>query len=194
MSTKVWCAAWDVFYEAYEGSGRFYHTLNHIHKCFTAYDEVVHLFDDPLAVALAIWFHDIEYDTKRSDNEERSAALLLAVTPTLKLDPTTAEKAAHMILHTKHHGSEGLDNDTKLFLDIDLSILGSSPDEYDTYADDIRKEYAWVPDEMYRESRKAILESFLARGKIFQTEAFGHLEAPARANIQRELGRLKETT
>src|SRR5690606_32480869 len=157
--------------------GRFYHTLEHVHKCFTWYDEVAHLLDDPIAVALAIWFHDIEYNTKAKDNEEKSAAVLLALAPALKLDTAVAEKAATMILQTKKHDPDGLDDDTKVFLDVDLAILGVPHDEYAAYARSVRREYGWVPDEMYREERKAVLESFLARPRIFQTEPFQHLEA-----------------
>jgi len=53
------------------------------------------------------------------------------------------------------------DNLLAVFLDADMSILGRDADMYDRYAGRIRKEYKFVPRDVYCERRAEILESFL---------------------------------
>ena len=80
-----------------------------------------------------------------------------------------------------------------LVVDIDLSILGASPDRFDEYELQIRAEYAWVDDEAFRSKRRSVLTAFLARPTIFGTAHFRRtLEPGARANLQRSLQRLEE--
>jgi predicted metal-dependent HD superfamily phosphohydrolase len=84
---------------------------------------------------------------------------------------------------TKHHPLTS-DADTALMLDIDLSILGRCPDRFTEYTEQIRREYSWVPEPLYREKRTEILEGFLRRKRIYQTGEFaGRLEGQARANL-----------
>jgi len=48
-----------------------------------------------------------------------------------------------------------------------------------------------VPDDLWRAGRSAVLERFLARERLFQSERFrAALEAPARANLSAERDRL----
>ncbi len=91
----------------------------------------------------------------------------------------------NIIQATQDHQTD--DPDTALFLDADLSILGADSKTYQTYARAIRQEYAWVPQVLFLERRAAVLEKFFSRKQIYQTEAFAHLEQPARANLQLEL-------
>ncbi len=57
----------------YSQPHRYYHNLHHIAECLAEFDSVRHLASQPVAVELAIWFHDAIYDTRAQDNEERSA-------------------------------------------------------------------------------------------------------------------------
>lgn len=67
-----------------------------------------------------------------------------------------------MILATKKHELLNDSADLKLFLDFDLSILGTSAEVYQRYSQAIRKEYSWGPYFLYRKGRKKILENFLS--------------------------------
>ena len=54
---------------------RAYHTLRHIEACLAWMRDAPLEDDDRIAAEFAIWFHDAVYDTRASDNEERSADL-----------------------------------------------------------------------------------------------------------------------
>ncbi|MFD2921463.1 hypothetical protein ACFS6H_17175 [Terrimonas rubra] len=93
---------------------------------------------------------------------------------------------AAQILATKAHQAS-TDPDTNYFTDADLSILGQPWEVYETYYKNVRKEYAMYPDFLYNPGRKKVLQHFLSMDRIFKTNHFfGLLEAPARANLQRE--------
>ena len=82
--------------------------------------------------------------------------------------------------------------DAGLLVDIDLSILGANPDRFDEYEYQIRQEYAWVPDGLFRTKRKALLQGFLARTRIFNTTYFvERYEKQARLNLKRSLDQLE---
>jgi predicted metal-dependent HD superfamily phosphohydrolase len=57
----------------YNSQNRYYHNLNHIGDMLTEAGNFKKMVDDYDSILFAIWFHDIIYDTKRSDNEEKSS-------------------------------------------------------------------------------------------------------------------------
>jgi predicted metal-dependent HD superfamily phosphohydrolase len=175
--------------EAYRAPDRYYHTLSHIAACLDALDGVANLAQHPAEIAVALWFHDAVYDTHRTDNEERSAVWAREyLTGALAHD--AIDRIEAMILATRHteHTAPG---DTALMVDIDLGILGQPVRVFDRYDAAIRREYAWVSDEAYREGRRAVLASFLARTRIYCTDFFhARLEGTARANLARAHDRL----
>jgi predicted metal-dependent HD superfamily phosphohydrolase len=165
----------DLLKARYAEPHRKYHTLEHIEHCLAEFDP--RQAREPEAVELAIWFHDAVYDTKAHDNEEKSAELLLSLIP-------EATRAAELVLVTKHHRASTPDE--ALLVDIDLAILGQPEERFDRYERQIREEYAWVPEPIFRQKRGEILEGFLARPFIYQTEPFrAKYEAAARANLSR---------
>ncbi len=142
------------------------------------------------SIILAIWFHDVVYDVRRSDNEEKSAEFAETFLNNISYDKLKIEKIKNLILKTKEHSKlyPNEDFDTKLFLDLDLSILGTDDETYKNYAKNIRKEYSFVPDEVYNNARAKILESFLKLEYIFKTENMRMLfEIQARVNIKSEI-------
>src|SRR5205823_640248 len=56
---------------AYTAPDRHYHDIGHIISCLRELDGVRRLARNPVALELAIWFHDVIYDGRQQDNEER---------------------------------------------------------------------------------------------------------------------------
>lgn len=136
-------------------------------------------------LAAAIWLHDIVYDPRATDNEERSAEQARRDLAGSGID---AERVAALILGTKHHLADTPEQ--QLMNDLDLGILGAPPADYARYADAIRREYAHVPAATYRSARARLLRSFLDLPAIYRGAAFRHLEEPARANLAGEIAEL----
>jgi predicted metal-dependent HD superfamily phosphohydrolase len=79
-------------------------------------------------------------------------------------------------------------------VDIDLSILGQSGPRFQAYEANIRKEYRWVPADIFASKRAEILENFLAREQIYYTKHFFHrYESTARANLRESLHQLRRS-
>jgi len=175
----------------YTESHRHYHTLTHIKACLQSFDQVADRASDCFSLECAIWFHDAIYDPNGSDNEELSAMYAGAFLVKTNIAPETASKVEHLIVLTKHPGYPSTD-DEKYLLDIDLTILGIEPELYSQYAQWIRQEYAFIPENLYCQGRSKILQAFLDRPRIFNTDYFYHrYEAQARENLAGEIERLK---
>ncbi|TFZ08977.1 HD domain-containing protein [Ramlibacter humi] len=170
---------------------RHYHTLQHLRECLANFEAAAMLARRPAEVELALWFHDAVYDPERDDNEERSAEWAAASIRAAGCADEVAQRVRALVMATQGHGVPAGDPDTDLLLDIDLSILGAAPARFDEYEQQIRKEYAHVPDAAFRERRRAVLQSFLQRPAIYRTEAFrAALEDKARGNLRRSLEKL----
>jgi predicted metal-dependent HD superfamily phosphohydrolase len=183
---------------AYSSVGRFYHTLEHIQLVLKVIEEIrrqsppqaLGIINFP-AIQLAAWFHDVIYDSKAKDNEEKSAEYAAATLTRLGIPINTVECVQNLILNTKTHQAPPADIDSQILLDADLAILGASELEYKTYAQGIRQEYAWVADELYRRKRIQVLQNFLQRKRIYFTpQLFVKLESRARLNLQAEIATL----
>jgi predicted metal-dependent HD superfamily phosphohydrolase len=98
-----------------------------------------------------------------------------------------------LVLATQHTRGATLTNDEALLVDIDLSILGRSEYVFHNYECQIWREYEKVvPREQFRIGRAKVLESFLSRPVIYNTEFFrAKYEEQARKNLTRSLERLK---
>jgi predicted metal-dependent HD superfamily phosphohydrolase len=141
---------------------------------------------------LAIWFHDAVYETEKSGNEQRSAEWARAVIETSSLGVESAERVYRLILATCHD-AEVADLDGQIVVDVDLSILGREEEVFWHYEQNIRKEYAWVPESVFRQKRADILRSFLARPRIFNLDLYRmQFEERARLNLERAILRLDQ--
>lgn len=168
---------------------RHYHNLEHVTEVLKVAGRLAKFADDPTAVQLAAWFHDAVYDPTARDNEARSAELARECLEQMGIGGE-AEWVSELILATAHGDTLG-DADTDVLLDADLAILGAGEARYLRYADAIRREYAFVPEDEYRKGRVAVLEKFLARDRIYRTDVM-HLEAEAsaRRNLRAEVEQL----
>jgi predicted metal-dependent HD superfamily phosphohydrolase len=177
---------------AYAEPHRRYHTRRHIEQCLALLDTVPDLMDSERQVLTwAIWWHDAIYDAKASDNEEQSAEMAKRDLRELGASIHQRDEVARLIRLTAGHQVEEGDRLGEILVSVDLSILGAPPADYDAYAVQVREEYVHVPDEAWRTGRARVLQHFLEAPVIYPDPAFAsRLDAPARANLERELASL----
>jgi predicted metal-dependent HD superfamily phosphohydrolase len=191
-------AAYPVFdrlVAAHSEPHRFYHTLEHVHEVLKVAGKLAEAAADPSAVHLAIWFHDAVYDSRATDNEERSAVLAVDLLGPLGVPEDTLRHVAALIRTTTHTAVGEVDSDTAVLLDADLAILSAEDRRYARYAADVRREYAWVEDAAYRAGRIKVLQGFLDRPRIYRTERMRAVaEEAARKNLRAEIEQLRGLT
>jgi predicted metal-dependent HD superfamily phosphohydrolase len=180
---------WSELLPRYSEPHRAYHNVQHINECLQEFQSAKHLAHDPGAVELAILYHDAIYDPTRHDNEDASATLAASKLNGLLLNPKL-ETIRTLIAATKHNNIP-TDPDAQLIVDIDLAILGQPVPRFEEYEIQIRREYQFAPESIFRQKRAEILESFLARRRIYSTTFFqSRYEKTARQNLQMSLTRL----
>lgn len=187
----------DAMIQAYSETQRYYHTTEHIYAmlqlCQKHASEIRHLN----AVQLAIFFHDWVYDPRLKDNEERSAVVFRQFASQIELDMRLQNRVARYIDATTTHSigpddDQADDGDLRLFLDFDLEVLSRAAPAYERYADEIRHEYIHMSWDNYKNGRALVLTKFLKRRQLYFSSSFSGMEAPARANLKREIESLSE--
>jgi predicted metal-dependent HD superfamily phosphohydrolase len=174
---------------AYSKPERHYHNLAHLQQMFLLADAHHADIKDPDTVTFAIFFHDVVYKPRQEDNEVQSA--LLAKTFLDQTSFPNAAKVVRFIEATRNHENPWNDPDLDYLLDFDLAILGAPEDQYWAYTRAIRKEYRLVPDLIYKPGRKKVLQRYIHRPSVFQTEAMREqFEDQAQHNILMELAAL----
>lgn len=171
----------------YSSPNRFYHNLDHVSQVLQVIEPMRSLALNPDTIAFAAWFHDVIYDAKSNDNEEKSASYAASLLSYLNLSSELINSVANLILKTKIHRNPDNDIDSQILLDADLSILGADVSNYRRYSQAIRKEYSWVSDESYQVGRLKFLQNILQRPRIYLTDTMFALEINARSNIQAEI-------
>ena len=188
-------ALWQDIAVRYNETQRAYHSLQHIQQLFSQFEQIKHQLHEPHIIALALYYHDVIYDPRRSDNELKSAEYMVEA---LK-GYLSAEQCQHIyaliMMTATHELHECLDKDTvsdaAYLLDMDLSILGTPWSEYQVYAQAVRQEYRHIANEDYRTGRIAVLQKLLAHPVLYLTAYYhNHFEVQARDNIKREISLL----
>lgn len=176
---------------AYAAPHRGYHDVRHLAEVL---DNVGLLLDastnasvDPDAVVLAAWFHDAVYDGQ-PDDEEQSALLAESALSEAGVPARLVAEVARLVRLTREHRPDSEDAAGHVLCDADLAILAASPERYEEYVRDVRREYADLDDATFRAGRARVLEALLAKPQLFHT-AHGRRawESAARANVAREL-------
>ena len=181
----------------YLESHRFHHGLKHIFDSMmlskTLGNSLIYSLiknhSERTLLELVILFHDSVYELFVHTNEVNSAALFKTYCEPY-LSKEDLERGQKAILASDHREVNPF-NDMLIncFLDIDLAVLGTRKEVFDNYDNNIRKEYASVPEDIYESRRIKILKGFLNRDRIYKTEWF-HMkyEYFARENLKRRCG------
>lgn len=148
---------------------RTYHSLSHLEDLvhqIQAHAELAPKEHDMLI--LAAIFHDIIYDPRLSDNEERSAALFLAHSP-LDVD---AEEIATIIRDTKTH--KPTTHLSVIFSHMDMSVVRQPYEKLLVWEHGIKAEYKHLPGVAYAVARAYFLSKMMKKYPE-NAEALGRL-------------------
>ena len=170
---------------------RRYHTPVHIAHCLNQFDLARGQMDEPDAVEMAIWFHDVIYDAKAADNELKSAELFTELSGS-DVSAEFNSKVRDLILVTIHrHLPET--RDEKFVVDIDLSSFGLPWDRFLKDSDGVRDEFPHLSDQEFYPVQKIFLDSLLSRKTFCFTKFFrDRHEDTARDNISKYIDKLKQ--
>lgn len=168
--------------EHYSESGRHYHNLEHIRQCLGVVDQVRELLEDPEAVELALWFHDVVNDPGAHDNELRSALMFdrqLGV-----YLPTPRADNIHAMIMATVHPSDARAHDEQFVADIDLSGMSLPWPKFLRDTESLRKERRHLSDSQFQLGTLEFFKKLLSRPSIYLT---GHFKTKhgkdARRNI-----------
>lgn len=183
-----------IIFDHYNEPHRHYHSLNHLHYCLSVFarPQIAELAPNPIRVQLSLIGHDLVYQPDSSFNEPKSSQMSFGLYRSRLGLSTILVRSIQKDIEATVHLRVFDDPNTKLVLDIDLASLAELPGKFDHLGQLIRQEYGQVPEEQYRFSRIEILERFLNRERIYQTDYF-HLffEAQTRANLSRAIAQLR---
>ena len=174
----------------YAQEHRVYHGVAHLASVVGWVQRLGRHCTDPAATVLAAFFHDAVYEIGDAGNEAASAQLARGSLIELGLDAARVDRVAALVVVTADHvvpaGAE-LSADAAVLCDADLAILGESDAAYDRYVAAVRREYASVPDDLWRTGRRHVLDAFLQRNAIYATPPMAEeRETAARRNLERE--------
>ena len=181
---------WAALVAAWGEPHRSYHDLAHLAAVLGLVGELSGHAADPVAVALAAWYHDVAYDPTAADNEEVSAQRAEVGLRGLVPDGQRAE-VARLVRLTAGHDPADDDADGAVLCDADLAVLASPPAAYAGYASAVRAEYGHLADDVFTAGRIAVLEHLLALPRLYRTPTAQPWTEPARANLTAELQLLR---
>jgi len=184
-------AMWAELEAVYQTPPRAYHNIRHVHEVAAHCKHVAASvgWQHPKEVYLAVLYHDAIYQAGRKDNEARSADLAIeAARKYLGSESIDLYLLRQLIELTAGHGNlkaEDLDQDSKLFVDCDMAILGADPEQFVAYDKAIASEYRGkLPGWMFQFLRRKFLKKLLDSPRIYLSDIFHEShEAKARTNI-----------
>lgn len=165
----------------YSTPNRHYHNVVHLENGLQDYFS---LYEDISVSDFFAWaYHDSEYNPLASDNEAKSAALFMRDSSRLGFTLDEADEISSKILDTNHAAMN-----LSVVNDMDLSILGKDQETYQTYAANIRREYASLSDEVFNLGRVQVLKRLLDNPHIYFDSKFrDKYESQAKLNMAEEI-------
>lgn len=177
---------YDLVEPHYKEPQRVFHDISHIDTGLyhlTTLEKNGYIITDTQKAA---WlFHDIVYQPNRNDNEEKSAYLFAEYNKTylLGFDEKEVEEVKQIILDTIKH--RPTIDASKLILDIDMLVLGTSYEDFLDYRSKIEKEYSpFYSDVEMKEGTKLFIDATLQSERIFHTDVFSKFNQTAFRNLE----------
>jgi len=171
--------------ELYYTNKRFYHTLNHIKILLDSLHDFHITEVEKIKLELAIWFHDIIYNSKAKNNEEESIneftkfAIYVGLNFDLNLE-------INDIIFATRHKDTAQTRLQKIMCDVDLKEFAF--DNYIKNSNNIKKEFSHLTDKEWIKGRSDFLKTFINKEFIYYTDEYRDaLEDTARINLKKEL-------
>ena len=178
---------WAKIAKKHTQKSRSYHNLAHLENIYQQLLKIKSNLMDWDIILFTMFYHDYIYNALKKDNEDQSAEVATKVLLSLSMQKDRITLCNKTILATKGHNDSD-NSDINYFTDADLSILGDNWFAYNKYYQEVRKEYKYYPDFIYKKGRIQVLNQFLSMPRIFKTDYFYHqLEKQARNNMQKEI-------
>ena len=170
----------------YNEHGRYYHNPEHVDWCLHWFDQARDLMEWPDAVELAIWFHDVIYGTRATDNEMRSAEWFRGRAEGHLPEPLI-KRVEQLIMDTVH-AEQPRQGDGCFIVDIDLASFGQDWKHFSRDSRNVRRELTHMDDATFACKQSCFFEMLRARPCFFCTPYFRErFEENARKNVQRRL-------
>ncbi|XP_033336590.1 uncharacterized protein LOC117226414 [Megalopta genalis] len=181
--------------EVYSEEKRTYHNLDSLREKLNCYYEIKDNLKNPQAVLLALFFQNFEYDPKALDGENKNLEHFNTFADEADIGEELREEASELLKVAATHSTDAHKiggafggEDAHYFLDLDMAVLGSSPESYAEYREKIRGEYSFLSEPMYTALRLKVLQNFVQIPNIFASKEFREkYEEQARQNIQAEV-------
>ncbi|WP_227589917.1 HD domain-containing protein [Demequina pelophila] len=177
---------------------RRFHDVRHLVELLTRVDELQQETRKPQCVRLAAWYHGAVFssDTETAkahrggEDEAASAQYAREQLSALGVPEEKVESIAEMVHNLLRHSALPGSPDASVLSDADLAILAAEPQRYKAYTEDVRAEYAHIPDEDFYRSRRAIIGKLLSRPRLYTSPLGLTWESQARQNLTAEAARL----
>ena len=182
-------AIYNILHARYNLAYKFYHTEEHIDEGLVDFKEIKSSLEFPDETELAWIFHDAIYKPKKSNNEAKSAELLVKVCGYGKISTEFSERASRRVIVTDHK-TPPISFDELAMVDLDLAIFGKPEERFNQYEEAIRKEYFYAPNSLYRQKRAEILTFF--KNKPYNLSYFQEkYESQKQKNLERAIQQLR---
>jgi len=156
---------WDKIVDKWNEPHRFYHNVEHLNFLIEQID-ILHRINSISKIEfnkliIAAYFHDIVYDPKLNNNEEESVKIFLEeCEDNDSLNEHSKKEICKIIMDTKYR-IEPKDKLSKIFWEMDNSVLTFPINKLIEVEHKIFQEYQWVDYRKYRLGRIQFLESCL---------------------------------
>jgi predicted metal-dependent HD superfamily phosphohydrolase len=191
--SKLAAQQWfDRLARCYSEPHRRYHTFQHLEECLEELDEIEGDEERLALIEVALWFHDAVCQPASATNATLSASLAKEFLLECQASDSVIEFVHDMILSTQDHLAKD-DPDAAIMIALDLNIFARSPQRYAAYEKQLREESAAVPMAEYAPRRAALLQRFLDRPVIYESETMRDIyEEQARFNLEEGIKRLEQ--
>ncbi|XP_055916069.1 uncharacterized protein LOC129948943 [Eupeodes corollae] len=176
-----------------QGSGRYYHNWEEL--LLRKQEYLGEIGSSSSTIVFAVFFQYFEFDGKRNCVEKNCEAFEEFCSDAGLKDEHVIKLVKKLLGDETIDALPGYEDEINLLQDLDLVVLGSSPEEYKRYRELLRKEYSHLDDSSYTKMRLKVLQTFLMIPTIFSTNEFQtKFEETARKNVDTEIKDLKNSS